>query len=199
MPTTPGAFQSRYGGGDSDWMVAKLSPDFRRLLWCTYVGGSAGEFPRGGLALDAEDYVYVVGTTSSSDFPTTPGAFQRARKGQNDAAVVKIKPDGSRLVFATLLGGTGEDGIMGVSVDSSGCIHVAGHTTSGDFPITPGAAQPAHAGGSDCFLACFSPDASRLLHATYLGGKGSLLVRRLSALSVPGGANGKRTSPRCTG
>jgi hypothetical protein len=154
-------------------MVAKLSPDLTRVLWCTHVGGSAGESPRGGLALDAEDYVYVVGTTGSADFPTTPGAFQRARKGQSDAALVKIKPDGSGLVLATLLGGAGEDGIMGVSVDSSGRMYVAGHTTSSDFPVTPGAAQLVHAGASDCFLACLSPDASRLLHATYLGGKGN--------------------------
>jgi hypothetical protein len=124
------------------------------------------------LAVDAQDCVYVVGTTSSPDFPTTPGALQRERKGQGDAVIVKIKPDGSGLVFATLLGGKGQDGIMGVSVDASGRIHVAGHTTSDDFPVTPRAAQPAYGGASDCFLAGLSPDGSRLLYATYLGGKG---------------------------
>lgn len=171
LPTTKGCFQAKYGGPPSDWMAAKLSADLKRLVWCTYVGGNGDESPRGGLALDRQDNVYLVGGTASGDFPTTPGVFQRARKGVRDAAIVKLRPDGSGLVFSTLLGGGHWDGLMGVRVDAAGDIYVAGHTQSMDFPVTPGSPQPKPGGQSDCYFAKLSGDASRLLYATYLGGR----------------------------
>ena len=196
LPTTPGAFQRRYGGPPSDWMVAKLSADLRRLLWCTYIGGSSDDFPRGGLALDAEDNVYVGGGTASPNFPTTPGVLQREHRGSRDAAVVKLKADGSGLVWATRLGGGDWDGLMGIRIDKDGNCHVAGHTQSANFPVTPGAPGPKFGGQSDCYLAGLAPDASRLLYATYLGGKGGDLVRGFAL--GPGGEVwlvGSTTSP----
>lgn len=169
-PTTPGCFQPKYGGPPSDWMVAKVSADLGKLIWCTYVGGSGDDFPRGGLALDAEDNVVIVGESHSPDFPTTPGAFQEKPGGPQDAAIVKLKADGSGLAWATRLGGSAGEGSMGVRIDKSGCIYAAGHTRSADFPVTPGAAQARLAGESDCWLARFSPDGARLLYATLLGG-----------------------------
>jgi hypothetical protein len=154
--------------------VAKLSPDLKKLIWCTYVGGSGDDFPRGGLALDEHDDVYVVGTTTSPNFPTTPGVIQAKLNGSRDSAIVKIKSDGSALVFGTLLGGSGEDdAIMGVRLDAAGNLYVAGHTKSADFPVTAGAPQPKLGGMSDCYLAKLSADAGRLLYATYLGGSGN--------------------------
>ena len=170
LPTTEDCFQPRYGGGRSDWFVAKLSPDLTKTLWCTYVGGSGDEAPRGGLAVDAKDFVYAVGSTASRNFPTTEGVLQQQRKGPRGAAIVKLKPDGSGLAWSTLLGGGDWDGLMGVRVDASG-VYVAGHTRSADFPVTPGAPQAALGGKSDCFLAKLSSDATRLLYATYLGGR----------------------------
>ena len=173
VPTTAGCFQARFGGGPSDMMVAKLSPDLQRLIWCTYVGGSGDDFPRGGLLVDETDAVIVVGTSTSQDFPTTQGVVQEKLRGPRDSAIVKLKADGSGLVFGTLLGGTGEDdAIMGVRQDAAGNLYVAGHTKSGDFPVTDGAPQAKAGGGSDCYLARLSPDASRVIHATYLGGSG---------------------------
>ncbi len=170
MPTTKGAYQTRYGGPQADMYAAKLSPDMKRILWCTYVGASRTDWPRGGLALDDRDNVYLVGGTDSKDFPTSEGAYQRHLKGERDAAVVKLSADGSRLVFSTLLGGTGWDGLMGACVDGAGNVYVAGHTRSADFPVTPGAPQPEYAGNSDCFLSKLSGDGTRLLYSTYLGG-----------------------------
>jgi len=186
-PTTHGCFQPTYGGGPSDMLVAKLSPDLKKLLWCTYVGGSGDDFPRGGLALDEHDYVYVVGTTSSPNFPTTPGVIQRRLNGPKDSAIVKLAPDGSALVFGTLLGGSGEDdAIMGVRLDAVGSLYVAGHTKSADFPVTAGAPQPKLGGMSDCYLAKLSADARRLLYATYLGGSGNEFAEHRPWLSADG-------------
>ena len=170
LPTTQGSFQAKYGGGVSDWFVAKLSADCRRLLWCTYIGGSGDESPRGGLAIDSQDNLYIVGVTDSANFSTTAGAFQRDRKGTNDAAVAKLKGDGSGLVFSTLLGGSNSEGGIGARVDKEGCVYVAGHTESSDFPISADAAQPRFGGQSDSYLAKLSSDGTRLVYSTCLGG-----------------------------
>lgn len=187
LPTTEGAFQRHYGGGEADVVVAKLSGDLKRVVWCTYLGGSGNESPRGGLDMDASGNIYVVGNTKSPNFPTTSGVFGPKWKGNEDAFVAKLKSDGSGLVWSTLLGGKAWDGIMGARVDNQGRVYVAGHTQSEDFPITPGAAQASLAGKSDSFLAAFSADASQLLYSTYLGGSGNEFAEHRLALLKDGG------------
>ena len=173
-PTTEGCFQRKYGGGLADMLVAKLSPDFRKLIWCTYVGGSDVDFPRGGLTLDPSDNVYILGTTSSKDFPTTPGVLGPKLNGPKDSTIVKLKSDGSGLIFSTCLGGSGEDDtIMGARLDAQGNIYVGGITKSVDFPVTDGAPQSKLGGQSDCYMAKLSKDASHLIYSTYLGGTGN--------------------------
>ncbi len=166
LPTTPGCWRPAYCGGKHDGFVAKLSPDCKRLLWCTYLGGC---WPRGGITLDKQDNVYVVGGADISDFPTTPGVVRRKVQGRN-ATIQKLKADGSGLVWSTLLGGSVWDGNIGVQADGSGDVYVCGHTQSPDFPVTAGAPQPKHGGQSDSFVAKVSSDARRLAYSTYLGG-----------------------------
>ena len=170
IPTTQGCFQSSYGGGRGSTFVAKLSSDLKAVRWCTYLGGSADESPRGGLALDAEDNVCVFGTTSSIDFPTTPGAHRPRRNGPRDAFIAKLKADGTGLVWSSLFGGSREDYMLGGRIDEAGDVHFAGHTTSTDLPSTSGSAQPVGGGQHDAYIAKLSRDGSRLLHATYVGG-----------------------------
>jgi len=197
VPTTPGAFQRKYAGGEADVVVAKLSADLGRLVWCTYLGGSENESPRGGLATDARDNVYIVGTSRSTDFPTTAGVVQPRRKGGSDAFVAKLSDDGSRLLWSTRLGGGGEDGILGARVDGQGNVYVTGHTESSDFPVTPGAPQSHCGGKSDCFLAALAPDASRLLYSTYLGGQGNEFAEHRMELLADGSVllSGVTSSP----
>lgn len=170
LPTTENAFQRRYGGGAADITVAKFTPDGSRLIWCTYIGGSGDETPRGGFTTDPQGYIYVVGTTTSHDFPTGPNATDSKNRGGNDAVLVKLRPDGSGLALSTLFGGSGWDGCMGIRTDQQGNLYIAGHTQSPNFPVTPDAPQPTLGGLSDCFIAKYSPDARQLLYATYIGG-----------------------------
>lgn len=186
-PTTPGAFQRKYGGGPADILVAKLSGDLKRLLWCTYVGGTSDESPRGGLTLNDRDEVYVVGTTNSRDFPVTPGVLQPQLNGPRDSVVLRLRADGSGLVFSTFFGGSGEDdAAMGIRLDAEGNLYFAGHCRSSDFPVTPGAPQPRLGGQSDCYLAKLSHDASRLIFATYLGGSGNEFAEHCPWLTPDG-------------
>lgn len=170
VPTTAGCFQPKHGGGRGSTFAAKISPDLKRLIWCTYVGGSGDEAPRGGLALDNDDNVCIFGTTSSADFPTTPGAYRTALGGPRDAFVAKLKADGSGLVWSTLFGGSAEDYMLGGRLDAAGNVHFAGHTTSADLPATPGAAQPRLGGRHDGYAVQLSHDGSRLTYVTYVGG-----------------------------
>jgi len=170
MPTTAGCYRPEYSGGSEptghDGFVATLTADFRKVLWCTYLGGC---WPRGGIALDADDNVYVTGGTENTAFPTTAGALKRKVTGRN-AVVVKLKADGSDAVWSTLLGGSTWDGCVGVQVDAAGDVYVSGHTRSHDFPVTEGVPQARREGKSDAFVAKLSGDASALVYSTLLGG-----------------------------
>ncbi|MHC4818292.1 MAG: SBBP repeat-containing protein, partial [Planctomycetota bacterium] len=173
LRTTAGSLQPRYGGGRSDMFVAKLAPDLKKLVWSTFIGRGQEDWPRGGIALDASDNVFIAAQTGSPDFPVTDGAFQTKQRGGGDAVVVKLAADGSKLLYATLLGGSASDTLMGVRVDAQGCAYLAGHTKSADFPVTQAAPQLMRAGMSDAFFAKLSPDGSRLIYSTYLGGSGN--------------------------
>lgn len=179
FPITPGAVQPKLAGR-TDWFVAKLSSTGSSLLNSTFLGGRGGDDPF-GVALDPAGNVYVSGFTCSGNFPTTPGAFQTVYKGTclnsngagGNAAVAKFNSTLTSLFYSTLLGGTVNDVAYSVAADSSGIAHLAGRTTSPDFPTTPGAFQTQYGGISDAFLAYISANGTALLYSTYLGGSGS--------------------------
>jgi hypothetical protein len=171
FPTTPGAFQTAFGGGMGNAFVTKLNPAGTALAYSTYLGGSG----RGnGIAVDAAGNAYVTGGTSSGNFPTTPGAFQRTYGGSGDAFVTKLNPAGTALAYSTYLGGSGGDSGAGIAVDAAGSAYVAGETTSSTFPTTPGAFQTAFGGGmGNAFVTKLNPAGTALAYSTYLGGSGN--------------------------
>jgi hypothetical protein len=96
-----------------------------------------------------------------------------------DAFVAKLDPTGTRLIYCTYLGGSGRDYAMGIAVDAAGNAYVAGKTASADFPVTPGALQPASR-GFNAFLTKLDP-AGAILYSSYLGGTGEEFVAGVSA------------------
>jgi hypothetical protein len=179
FPTTPDALNKTATG----IYFAKLSPT-GALLYSTYLGAAGGINYAHGIALDKEGNIYIAGNTTNASFPTTPGAFQTTFKGPNDghhgdAFVVKLSPAGNRILYSTFLGGTGRDICGQIAVDADGNAYVLGSTSSADFPVTPGALQTAFKGGEDqptgrgdIFVAKLSPDGSKLIYSTYVGGSG---------------------------
>lgn len=171
---TAGAFDTTYGGGGGDFYVAKFSAA-GAVLWGTYLGGSDNESTETHeFAVDMAGNVYVVGPTKSSDFPTTPGAFDRSFNGPaggNDMVVAKSSSDGSRLLASTYIGGNGNDRSEGCAVDSQGNVYFTGTTTSTNFPITAGASQTSLAGGRDAVAAVLAADFTSLIYSTHLGGR----------------------------
>jgi hypothetical protein len=174
FPTTPGSFQTTFGGGIRDAFVTKLNPIGSGLVYSTYLGGNDDD-DGFGIAVDSSGSAYVTGFTASTNFPTTPGAFQTTDPSSINlhAFVTKFNPVGSApLVYSTYLGGNGSDSGQGVAVDSVGNAYVTGYTTSTNFP-TVNAIQPALGGGSDAFVTKVNPLGTGLVYSTYLGGSGN--------------------------
>jgi len=173
FPTTPGAFQTTYGGGRYDAFLTKVNPAGSGLVYSTYLGGNADDGGK-GIAVDPAGNVYVTGFTASSNFPTTPGAFQTTYGGGvRDTFVAKVNPAGSGLVYSTYLGGSGNDGgtAASIAVDAAGNAYVTGATDSPNFPAS-NAVQGVIGGGSDAFVTKVNPAGSGLIYSTYLGGIG---------------------------
>jgi len=146
------------------------------MLYSTYLGGSYFDYAQ-AIAVDGDGNAYVTGLTYSADFPVTPGALGAKLGGTYTAFVAKISADGSKLLYATLLGGSGRDAANAIAIDGAGNAYVTGYTDSGDFPVTPGALQKDLLQGcdgpsteGDAFVAKIGPGGGALLFATYLGG-----------------------------
>ena len=136
-PTTPGAFQTTFGGV-IDIAIQKFNPSVNgkaSLVWATYLGGSQADFPS-SLVVNSQNELVVLGTTASANYPTTPGAVQRTYKGGtysdvfgdygsfygvsgSDIVVTRLSADGSSLAASTYLGGSGNDGLVPFDPGSS--------------------------------------------------------------------------------
>ena len=188
FPTTAGAFSEALEGF-IDAFVTKLNPSGSGLVYSTYLGGSDGDFDDGlGIAVDASGSAYVTGVTNATDFPTTPGAFNRSPAGFEDAFVVKLDPLGEELVYSTLLGGLEYDAGFGIAIDSAGNAYVTGDTQSLDFPTTLGAFETLLGGFQDSFVAKVNPSGSDLVYSTFLGGT-DVEFEPAIAVDAFGGAN----------
>ncbi len=153
--------------GSMDAFVTKFSSSGDSLVYSTYLGGNSSDFGS-GITLDSSGFVYVTGTTRSTDFPTS-NPFQAAFSGIEDVFIAKLNVDGSMLEYSTYLGGNDSDVGSGISVDANGHAYVVGITDSTDFP-TNDSFQATQAGNGDAFLAKLSSSGNSLEYSTYLGG-----------------------------
>ncbi len=164
---TANPLQGAYGGGTYDAFVAKLNSAGSALVYSTYLGGSGYDLGL-GIAADASGNAYVIGDTSSTNFPTV-NPLQAGYGGGSDAFVAKVNATGSALVYSTYLGGSGGDQGQGIAVDSSGNASVTGTTQSTDFP-TANPLQAKLSGIGDAFVAKLNASGLALAYSTYLGG-----------------------------
>ncbi len=170
FPTTPGAFDTTIdiGSGGEDAFVTKLNAAGSALIYSTFLGGSADD-DGVGIALDSSGNAYVTGRTKSSNFPTTPGAFDTSYSSGYDTFVTKLNSDGSALIYSTFLGGYYDDYVMGIAVDGSGNAYVTGWTNSWNFPATPGALDTT-LNIIDAFVTKLNAAGSALAYSSLMGG-----------------------------
>jgi beta-lactam-binding protein with PASTA domain len=154
------------------------------LSYSTYLGGSLADAVY-GIAADSSGNAYVVGTTFSTNFPVTTGAFQSANSEPATfqcAFVSKLDSTGTALVYSTYLGGSGNPGNhaiygdvgIGIAVDGSGDAYVTGDAQSTNFPVTTGAFQTVNNSTKldteNAFVTKLNPTGTALLYSSYLGG-----------------------------
>jgi gliding motility-associated-like protein len=202
-PTTLGAYDVTWGGGSpnypSDVGVTKFASDGATLVYSTYLGGSGNECPH-SLVVNADDELYVLGTTGSANFPTSATAYDATFNGGttfsansisypngSDIYVTKFNTNGTGLIGSTYLGGSGNDGnnlsaslkycygdeFRGeIIVDSLENCYIASNSGSSNFPMVNAVQSTFGGGTTDGVAVKFNANLSSLIWSTYLGGSG---------------------------
>ncbi len=165
------AFQTALRGSQ-DAFVSELAPSGGSLVYSTFLGGDATEYGN-AIALDTAGNAFVVGSTTSSNFPTANARQPSHGGGGTDAFVSKLNAAGSALVFSTYLGGSASDEALGVCL-ALGTAVVVGDTLSGNFPLS-NAAQPTlgAVNHTDAFVTRFDASGTAHTYSTYFGGTGN--------------------------
>ncbi len=201
-PTTTGAWQIPFGGGQIDMGISKFSANGTQLLYSTYIGGIESEQPN-SLVVNNRDELVILGTTSSLNYPVSGNSYDTIYNGgvfvnypQNgltytngsDIVVTVLNATGTALIGSTFLGGTANDGLYDatglhynygdqfrgeVIVNGQNEIYVASSTKSPDFPTAGTPFQSTFGGVHDACVFKLNPDCSQLLFSTYLGGSGA--------------------------
>jgi len=198
-PTTIGAFQMSFQGGITDIAITKYDTLGTSRIYSTYLGGSADELPH-SMVVNANNELFILGTTGSDDFPITSNAFQNAFNGGNsffptglgvsfpngsDIFITKINKYGGALLSSTFLGGTDNDGlntsqelkynyadeIRGeIDIDNNNNVFIVSSTYSNDFPTTNNVFCQNFNGGQDGCIIKMDDQLSNVLWSSFLGG-----------------------------
>ena len=199
-PTSAGAFDTDFNGADVDVGITKFNADGSGILFSTFLGGNGSETPHSIIVNNANE-LYVMGATSSDNFPVGPMAYQNSHNGGDtpffgingidfsggtDIFITKLSPGGDALLGGTYLGGDENDGISAdgdvaynygdelrgeIYVDDASNVYVASTSESSDFPIV-GGFDGTLSGGKDAVVAKLNSNLTSLLWSTYLGGSG---------------------------
>lgn len=228
FPTSMGSYQPRFGGGDPesrtgyggsrDMGILKFSPDGKRLLYATYLGGSSNEQPH-SMIVDPAGNLVILGSTRSADFPNTGKGWDLSHNGDYDIILAKLNASGTGLMAATFAGGSGIDGMLGdreplpdangiplmynyadefrgeVLCDSLGNIYLSSTSYSADFPLKN--QVQTFAGNQDAVVMCMDNSLNQLKWSTCLGGTGydagyGLALGLNQDIFISGGTNSTR-------
>ncbi len=184
LPTTAGVVQTTCGTDGNcnanattafdDGFVASIKANLSGYNYLTYYGGSDVD-DAFAIAADASGNAYVTGTTASTDFPTTSGAFQSTQFGTQNAFLVQLNSTGTAASYSSYFGGNGSDLGLAIALDSSSPpnAYITGQSTSSSasFPLV-NPTQAAGSGNSDAFVGVFGLSQGLVLFSTFLGGGG---------------------------
>jgi gliding motility-associated-like protein len=189
FPVTPDAFDTTYNGGVADLTMSRFNLQCTQLLNSTYIGGNFydgtndvtnGLSPYynndgsmiGHFVMDDNGNSYCVSASTSTNFPTTAGAYQSTKKGFSDAVVFKLDSTLSNLLWSTYVGGTNSENGMGIRHDGNGGAYIDGSTYSTNFPTTPGVISPTDMVNVDMYISHVNNKGTGLIASTYLGTPG---------------------------
>lgn len=164
--TTPGAYQTAYGGGSIDAFLIKFN-SFGVRQWCTYYGGigyDSGMWTQ----VDAIGNIFISGMTDSPNAISTAGAQQPTLAGAKDAFLIKFNPACVRQ-WGTYYGGPGNEECWYLSKDRGGNMYITGNTSSATGIAVAGAHQLTYGGNTDAFFAKYNTSGVKQW-STYYGG-----------------------------
>ncbi|HEU6447155.1 MAG TPA: SBBP repeat-containing protein [Verrucomicrobiae bacterium] len=187
--------------GSSAAFVTEIFNDFSGIAFSTYLGGNRDDEGE-GIAVGADNSIFVTGFTTSSNFPTNNpiqselnrGVLSATLKGwDSDAFLAKLSPGGAGLDFSTYFGGTNNDKAFGIALDSVENVYIVGQTSSRDFwntnaltvadgtNVIYGLHTPKFGGlSADAFLAKFEPTGA-LDYSVKFGGSSDDLAYAVAA------------------
>ncbi|GIK36978.1 MAG: hypothetical protein BroJett011_08110 [Chloroflexota bacterium] len=163
-----GYYLQYYLQGSEDAFVTKVSPAGDYLEYSTYLGSSSTDVAT-SIAVDGGGFAYVGGYTYGW-FPITYGSFDDYPNGAQEGFVTKINTNGPEMVYSTFLGGSGNDTIYDLALDSGNNIYLTGKTYSPNFPTTAGVFDSGYSGGEDAFVVKLDSYGTDLIYGTFLGG-----------------------------
>jgi hypothetical protein len=167
---TSGAFQTVSHSSSTNAFVFKLNTAGSAPVYSTFYGGS-GTDKAFGIAIDKNGGAYIGGSTTSANLPTA-NAYRPNLQGGKDGFVAKINSTGNALAYGTYLGGTMDDYVTAIAVDTKGAAYVTGDTFSLNFPIR-NAFQPTKYPDTRfdaAFVTKLSPGGNDIVYSSYLGG-----------------------------
>ncbi|MFC1638138.1 Ig-like domain-containing protein [Patescibacteria group bacterium] len=176
-PTTSGAYDETWNG-NYDVVISKFNSGLTTLIASTILGGATNEIPS-SVRVDSNGKIFVLGGTSSSDFPTTTGAYDETYNGSEDMFVSRLSSDLTTLESSTYLGGTSGEKYVFVGkmlINDSGKVYVSGTTESSNYPTAGSVYDASYNGGYDIAISKFSNDLTSLEASTFVGGSNSDLI-----------------------
>jgi gliding motility-associated-like protein len=205
-PVTIGAYQVAWAGGSgagtlvgTDIAITKYSANGRSRLYSTYLGGSSDEVPH-SLIVNSNDELFILGTSSSLNYPYTARAFDTTFNGGtgvvlnglgldyvngSDMIITRMSADGGSLIASTYLGGSGNDGLNTsnnlkinyadevrgeIQIDENDNVYIGSSTYSANFPTTATALQTTYNGGQEGCIIKLDNNLSTLIYSTFYGG-----------------------------
>lgn len=159
-------YDRTFNGGNTDAVMVKFLDNDGGVAFSTYFGG-AGDDEGIGIFVDALSRAYGIGTTTSTDLPSSAG-FQPVRAGGKDVMWFGISADGRELEGCTYFGGSGDENVIAVRREASNNAVVVGSTTSNDFKLQGAGAIEVRRGNNDGFITEFN--LSSIVQSTLIEG-----------------------------
>jgi hypothetical protein len=186
FPMAGNSFQTTATASVVSGFVATIDPSLYggdSLTYSTYLGGTDGNNAINGMALDPAGFIYLIGTTQSTDFPLTDSAYAGVLFGSQDAFLTKLDRNSTSLVYSTYLGGELSDDGRSIAVGTDGKVYFGISTISTQFPMEGPGYRRNSQGGSDVVVGMMdmtqSGEAS-LVYSTYFGGSDNDEVRKIA-------------------
>ena len=166
FPVTAGAFQGTYGTGPNDVVIIKFDKAGNRK-WATFMGGTSQDLGS-GICVGKGDFVFITGSTNSTNFPVVGNVYQSSFDAITDAVLVKLDSAGD-VIWSSYFGASGTDDGNRIAISADNYLYVVGNTTSPDLPVTAGAFQMTYNNANEMFLAKFDTSCNQVW-TTFVGG-----------------------------